>query len=90
VERRAPHRLGRARHRPARGQLSAPAVSPWPRLRPRHILALTVEGDPADPRVDDIPGDLTPDWGMHLVDVNVALGDIVDLVARQSAAYAGA
>jgi hypothetical protein len=55
-----------------------------------NYLALTVNGDPADPRVDDIPGDLTPDWGMHLVDVNVAMGDIVDLVARQSAAYAGA
>jgi hypothetical protein len=38
------------------------------------------------PRVDDIGGDLTPDWGMHLVDVNVAMGDLVDLVASQAAA----
>jgi hypothetical protein len=52
-------------------------------------LALTVNGDPADPRTDDIGGDLTPTWGMHLVDVNVAMGDLVALVASQSEAYAG-
>jgi hypothetical protein len=52
-------------------------------------LALTVGGDPADPRTDDIRGDLTPEWGMHLIDVNVAMGDLVALVASQAAAYAG-
>jgi hypothetical protein len=51
-------------------------------------LALTLRGDPADPRTDDIGGDLTPEWGMHLVDANVAMGDIVDLVASQAEAYA--
>ncbi|HZJ27807.1 MAG TPA: DUF3089 domain-containing protein [Acidimicrobiia bacterium] len=50
-------------------------------------LALTVHGDPADPRIDDIGGDLTPEWGMHLVDANVAMGDLVDLVGVQSCAY---
>jgi hypothetical protein len=52
-------------------------------------LSLIVNGDPSDPRTDDIGGDLTEMWGMHLVDVNVAMGDIVDLVAAQAAAYAG-
>ncbi|HEX6417268.1 MAG TPA: DUF3089 domain-containing protein [Acidimicrobiales bacterium] len=52
-------------------------------------LSLTVDGDPADPRTDDIGGDLTEEWGMHLVDANVAMGDIVRLVAAQGAAYAG-
>lgn len=52
-------------------------------------LALTVHGDPDDPRTDDIGGDLTPEWGMHLVDANVAMGDIVRLVAAQARAYAG-
>jgi hypothetical protein len=52
-------------------------------------LSLTVDGDPADPRTDDIGGDLTPEWGMHLIDVNVAMGDLVDLVASQAAAYTG-
>jgi Protein of unknown function (DUF3089) len=50
-------------------------------------LSLIVNGDPSDPRTDDIGGDLTEMWGMHLVDVNVAMGDIVDLVAAQAAAY---
>ena len=52
-------------------------------------LSLTVEGDPADPRTDDIGGDLTPEWGMHLIDANVAMGDIDDLVTAQAQAYVG-
>ena len=52
-------------------------------------LELTVNADPDDPRADDIGGDLNEQWGMHLVDVNVAMGDIVDLVASQAAAYTG-
>jgi hypothetical protein len=52
-------------------------------------LALTVNGDAADPRTDDIGGDLTPTWGMHLVDANVAMGDLVALVASQAEAYEG-
>lgn len=51
-------------------------------------LELTVHGDPDDPRVDDIGGDLSPEWGMHLIDANVAMGDIVDLVTSQADAYA--
>jgi len=54
-----------------------------------HYLELTVRADPADPRIDDIGGDLTPEWGMHLIDVNVAMGNIVELVAAQATAYAG-
>jgi hypothetical protein len=56
-------------------------------------LAITVHGDPADPRVDDIPGDLmvmgmrVRDWGLHLVDVNLTMGDLVGLVDEQSKAY---
>jgi hypothetical protein len=52
-------------------------------------LELTVDGDPSDPRTDDIGGDLSPEWGMHLVDANVARGDIEDLVPAQAAAYTG-
>ena len=36
-------------------------------------LALTVHGNPNDPRIDDIAGDLTPEWGMHVIDVNVIM-----------------
>ncbi len=52
-------------------------------------LELSVQGDPADPRTDDIGGNLTPEWGMHLIDANVAMGDIEQLVAAQAEAYAG-
>jgi hypothetical protein len=57
-------------------------------------LEVTVHGDPADPRIDDIVGDLgTPprvlaNWGLHLIDVNLAMGNLVDLVGVQAKAYA--
>jgi hypothetical protein len=50
-------------------------------------LELTVHGDPGDGRIDDIGGDLTPEWGMHLVDVSVAMGNLVDVVEAQAAAF---
>jgi hypothetical protein len=56
---------------------------------PFNYLELTVQGDPDDPRTDDIGGDLTPEWGMHLIDANVAMGDIEAMVTRQAEAYAG-
>jgi len=56
---------------------------------PFSYLELTVHPDPG-PRVDDIGGDLTAQWGMHLVDVNVALGNLVDLVGQQAKAWLAA
>jgi hypothetical protein len=50
-------------------------------------LSLDVHGNPDDPRIDDIGGDLTPEWGMHLVDVNVAMGNLVRVAKRQARAY---
>ena len=52
-------------------------------------LALTANGDPADARTDDIGGDLPGGRGMHIVDTNIAMGDIESLVASQAAAYVG-
>jgi hypothetical protein len=57
-------------------------------------LEVTVHGDPADPRVDDIVGDIgaganvAANWGLHLVDVNLAMGNLLDIVKQQSKAYA--
>jgi len=57
-------------------------------------LEVTVNGNPADPRVDDIVGDIgaganvATNWGLHLVDVNLAMGNLVDIVKQQSKAYA--
>lgn len=53
-----------------------------------HYLEATVH--PSDgPRADDIPGDLTPEWGLHLVDLNLVMGNVVDDVAAQAKTYAG-
>ena len=46
-----------------------------------------MKGDPKDPRTDDITGDLTPSWGLHLVDIDLAMGDLIDAVRRQRDAY---
>ena len=56
-------------------------------------LAITVHGDPSDPRTDEITGDVVVngvvlgDWGLHLIDVNLAIGNLVDIVGQQSKAY---
>jgi hypothetical protein len=56
-------------------------------------LEITVNGDPADPRVDDITGDLgaaakpLANWGLHLIDVNLTMGNLLDLLEQQSKAY---
>ncbi|HWP65741.1 MAG TPA: DUF3089 domain-containing protein [Candidatus Limnocylindria bacterium] len=50
-------------------------------------LSLIVHGDPDDPRIDDIGGDLTPEWGMHLIDANVAMGNLVRIAKRQARAH---
>ncbi|CAN5856078.1 DUF3089 domain-containing protein [soil metagenome] len=58
-------------------------------------LAVSVNADPADPRTDTIVGDIAvgdvilPDWGLHLIDMPVAMGNLVDLADRQAAAWRG-
>ena len=54
-----------------------------------NYLSVTVNADSSDPRADDIGGDLTPEWGLHLIDVSIVMGDIVERVDDQAAAYAG-
>jgi hypothetical protein len=57
------------------------------------FLEITVHGTPADPRTDDIRGDLgvgnqiLTDWGLHLVDVNLGMGNLVEIVNQQSRAW---
>ena len=59
-------------------------------------LEVTVHGNPADPRTDDIPGDVmangqpNPSWGLHLIDVHLAMGNLVEIVRQQSKAYQSA
>jgi hypothetical protein len=51
-------------------------------------LAVTVHADPADPRTDTIGGEfpLLPGFGLHVIDVDLALGNLVTLVATQGKA----
>jgi hypothetical protein len=50
-------------------------------------LEVTVHPDPSGRRTGDIVGDLTPDWGLHLVDFNIAIGDLVEVVGQQAKAW---
>jgi len=49
-------------------------------------LQMTVHGNPSDPRTDDIFGDINAQWGLHLVDANIAMGNLIDIVRQQSQA----
>jgi DUF3089 family protein len=56
-------------------------------------LALKVHGDPADPRTDEIVGDVVvngqvqANWGLHLIDVQAAIGNLAHIVGQQAKAY---
>ncbi len=58
-----------------------------------NYLEANVNADPSDPRTDTIPGDvaqggvIVKDWGLHLIDANIAMGNLVDIVGAQSKAY---
>jgi hypothetical protein len=52
-------------------------------------LEVTIDADPDDPRTDDITGDLTPEWGLHIVDANIAMGNLIDVVAAPIAICTG-
>ena len=57
-------------------------------------LAVSIHGDPSGQRVNDIPGDIVVGgeiiraWGLHLVDVQVAIGNLIDIVGQESKAFA--
>ena len=49
-------------------------------------LDVTDVGKPDAPRYKP-RGSLPPNWGLHLGDINLALGNLVDLARQQAAAY---
>ncbi len=57
------------------------------------FLEITLHPDAAGKRAADISGDImagtqvVASWGLHLIDVNLAMGDLVELVGRQAKAY---
>jgi len=58
-------------------------------------LAVTVNANPQDPRTDTIVGDVVvngtmlKDWGLHLIDMPVEMGDLVTLSDYQAASWRG-
>jgi hypothetical protein len=56
-------------------------------------LEVTVNGKPDDPRADDIVGDIgrpgapLANWGLHLIDVNLVMGNLVDIIGQETKAY---
>jgi hypothetical protein len=60
-------------------------------------LRVAVHGDPDEPRAGDIPGDVilpdgsvAADWGLHLVDVHLAIGNLLDIVEAQAGTWRSA
>lgn len=59
-------------------------------------LKATFNADPNDARIDDPGNDVMaqgkpdPNWGLHLVDANIAMGDLVDVVGKEAAAWKAA
>jgi Protein of unknown function (DUF3089) len=58
-------------------------------------LAVSRNPSPDGRRVSDISGDLissatgkaAPDWGLHLIDLNLAMGDLLSIVGEETHAY---
>ena len=59
-----------------------------------NYLAVTTNADPADPRIDDVGGDVRvgpgvlASWGLHLIDMNLTQGDLIALADSQAKAWA--
>jgi hypothetical protein len=75
----------------------SPPTAPTPWVVPQdHFTGRCVKGNgtnvlmisPVDGARQPTP---VPDasWGLHLADVNIALGDLVDLVGRETNSYLG-
>ena len=60
---------------------------------PFHYLSIHLNADPSGPRTSDIPGDIVvgkavqTDWGLHLIDANLFMGNLIDIVGAESAAW---
>ncbi len=54
-----------------------------------HYLEVTIDSDPEDPRADEYRGELivVKGWGLHLIDVNIAQGDLIRLASDQINAW---
>ncbi len=59
-------------------------------------MLLSSSSRDSDPHADDIAGDVVvdgavlEDWGFHLIDMNVAMGNLLSLASTQGAAWLAA
>jgi hypothetical protein len=60
---------------------------------PFHYLAIHLNVAPSSPRTSDVPGDVViggvtlKDWGLHLIDANLFMGNLVDIVGEEGRAW---
>jgi len=58
-----------------------------------NFLAITIHPTPSGKRTNVIVGDVIidgrklPDWGLHRIDMNLAMGNLIDVVRAQAKAY---
>jgi hypothetical protein len=58
-----------------------------------NYLAITIHSTPGGARTDAITGDVViddhvrPDWGLHVIDMNLAIGNLIDIVREAGRAY---
>jgi hypothetical protein len=63
------------------------------RTGPFHYLAIRLHPNADSPRAGDIPGDIVvggatlKDWGLHLIDVDLFMGNLVDIVHDEGQAW---
>lgn len=56
-------------------------------------LSVHINADPADPRTDEISGDVVTlgkvdaNWGLHLIDVNLGMGDLIRIAGAEARAW---
>lgn len=59
-------------------------------------LAIAIKAQPGDARTGEIPGDFVYDgkthyeWGLHAIDIDVAQGNLIDIVSQQAKAWKAA
>lgn len=60
-----------------------------------HYLSLAFDPAKRGQRPEDIPGDIVAneklwdDWGLHLIDMNIVMGNLLEIVNLQTKAYVG-
>lgn len=59
-----------------------------------YYLSIKINGNPDDPRTDDIVGDVvsngtvSKEWGLHLIDIPLVMGNLLDLTKVKAEAHA--